>query len=251
MNWFPGLRSTAARWAADGLDVLLPPRCAVCAGELAPGGMGAGRVVCHTCAAALGRDVPRCAACGAPVEAAGCGTCRGRRRRWDGIVVLGGYADALREAVLRAKRPAGERVAAALAALLVGRHRDALVAWCPDVVVPVPMHWLRRVARGTNAAETLARGVAAGLGRPCRRLLRRARRTTMQNRLPVAERMGNVRGAFRPCGRLAGRRVLLVDDVTTTGSTLVACAEAAISAGAAAVYAAAVARADAGGSDDA
>jgi predicted amidophosphoribosyltransferase len=165
--------------------------------------------------------------------------------------VLGPYADELRTAVLRAKRPAGDRVAAALAALLVARHRDALVAWGADVVVPVPMHWARRALRGTSAADELARGVAAALGRPCRRLLKRSRATTMQNRLPTGERRGNVRGAFRPRGALAGLRILLVDDVTTTGSTLEACSEAAISAGVAAVYAAAVARADADASGDA
>lgn len=164
--------------------------------------------------------------------------------------MLGPYADELRTAVLRAKRPAGERVAAALAALLVARHRAALSAWRIDVVVPVPMHWARRALRGTSAADELARGVAAALGRPCRRLLRRARATTMQNRLPTTDRRGNVRGAFRTRGPLGGRRILLVDDVTTTGSTLEACGETAISAGAVAVYAAAVARADAEGAID-
>lgn len=165
-------------------------------------------------------------------------------------MVLGSYADDLRTAVLRAKRPAGDRVAAALAALLVERHRHTLSAWNLDVVVPVPMHWLRRVTRGSSAADEIARGVAAALGRPSRRHLRRVRATPMQNTLPFAERRGNVRGAFRARGRLVGLRVLLVDDVTTTGSTLEACGEAAVRAGAAAVYAAAVARADGGGDAD-
>ena len=85
----------------------------------------------------------------------------------------------------------------------------------------------------------------------CSEKLLRARPTRMQNELPAEERAGNVAGAFRVRGRLDGRRILLVDDVTTTGSTLEACGAAAISAGAAAVYAAVVARADGGGSPDA
>lgn len=253
MGWFGSLRVLAAGLVAEGLDALLPPRCAVCGHELAgrAGDRPGGAPVCPACAATFGRDGARCLSCGAPGALVDCTACRGRRQGWDGIVVLGAYADELRDAVLRAKRPTGERVAAALAALLVHRRRDVLDAWSPDVVVPVPMHWLRRAVRGTSAADEIARGVAAGLGLPCRRLLRRTRATPMQNTLPAGERRGNVRGAFRVRGRLAGRRVLLVDDVTTTGATLAACGEAAVSAGAAAVYAAAVARADRGESPDA
>jgi predicted amidophosphoribosyltransferase len=166
------------------------------------------------------------------------------------LVVLGPYADDLRTCVLRAKRPAGDIVSAGLAALLVRGHRDRFSAWRIDVVVPVPMHWTRRALRGTSAAEELARGVARGLGLPSRRLLRRWQATRMQNELPVGERRGNVRGAFRASARVAGLRLLLVDDVTTTGATLAACRQAAISAGAAAVYAAVVARADRGDQGD-
>ena len=252
MGWFGRLRAAAAGWAGAGLDVILPPRCAMCGGDLPPFAARAdAALACAACAASLTRDGDRCAACGAPAAAGGCTACRGRGRRWREIVVLGSYADELRSAVLRAKRPAGAAVAATLATLLVRRHRDTFAGWRPDVVVPVPMHWMRRAGRGTNAADEIARGLARGLGVPCRRLLRRRRATAMQNTLPVADRRGNVRDAFRARGRLAGLRILLVDDVTTTGSTLEACAEAAVSAGAAAVYAAAIARADGGATTDA
>ena len=159
-------------------------------------------------------------------------------------MVLGGYGDELRTAVLRAKRPGAETVAAALGRLLVRRHRDVLAAWGCDVVVPVPMHWTRRMMRGTSAAEEIARQVAADLGLPCRRLLARVRATRMQNELPFEERPGNVRGAFRARRGTAGRRILLVDDVVTTGGTLAECRRALAAAGAAAVHAAAAARAE-------
>ena len=158
--------------------------------------------------------------------------------------MLAGYTDDVRTAVLATKRPGGEWHAAGLATLLVRRHRGSFAEWAIDLVVPVPMHWLRRASRGTSAAHEIARGVAAGLGLPCRRSVRRTRRTRMQNELPFEERHANLQGAFRAAGRLEGSRVLLVDDVTTTGSTLAGCREVLVEAGATAVYAAVVARAD-------
>ena len=238
------LRSVFEELAGRGIDLVCPPRCGFCRAETASGGLS---VVCPECQRLLAIDIARCLRCGAPGSAEGaCRHCRGRWREWDGIVLLGGYADHLRQAVLAAKRPAGELVLAGLAALLLDKHRETLAAWRPDLVVPVPMHWIRRMARGTSAAQGLARQLGASLGVPCRGSLRRIRSTRMQNELPPGERPANVRGVFRSSPAVAGRRVLLVDDVTTTGATLAECRAALIAAGATAVYAAVVARADRG-----
>ncbi|MFM8735967.1 MAG: ComF family protein [Pirellulales bacterium] len=228
------------------VDLLVPPRCVFCAAEAHEIGGGV-VVVCPACAAALSRDVERCPTCGEP-SAAGASSCERcvRRRIGDGIVVLSAYGDEVRSPVLRAKRPGGEGVAAGLAALLVAKHADRLRSWQIDVVTPVPMHWLRRLGRGTSAAAQIGRGVARGLRLPLRPLLVRRRWTTMQNELPFEDRAANLRDAFHAGGAAAGRRVLLVDDVTTSGSTLAECRRVLVEAGAAAVYAAVVARADRG-----
>lgn len=228
------------------VDLLLPPRCVFCGVEEERPGMEAA-TVCPSCAAALSRDVIRCPACGEPAATASmpCDRCA-RRRHGDGIVVLASYGDEVRGPVLRAKRPGGEAAAAGLAALLVAKHADRLRAWAPDVVTAVPMHWLRRLGRGTSAAHEIGRGVARGLGVPLRRLLVRRRWTRMQNELPFEERAANLRAAFRVAAPIAGRRVLLVDDVTTSGSTLAECRRVLVEAGASAVYAAVVAKADRG-----
>ncbi|MBO5659475.1 MAG: ComF family protein [Bacteroidaceae bacterium] len=98
-----------------------------------------------------------------------------------------------------------------------------------DLVVPVPLHWLRRWKRGYNQAEVIASGVAECLGIPMRPdILSRIRRTRTQTRLSIAEKRANVSGAFAipakpPAEPTPFRHILLVDDVFTTGSTLGAC----------------------------
>ncbi len=114
-----------------------------------------------------------------------------------------------------------------------------------DMVVPVPLHWRRQMTRGYNQAERIARPLARRLGRPLVAALWRCRATPPQARLERSRRQANLRGAFR--GRRAavairGRRVLLVDDVTTTGATLSHAARALRRSGASWVMALAVGR---------
>jgi ComF family protein len=145
------------------------------------------------------------------------------------------------------KHGAGEPLSAAMGDLLVAKRRGMLAAVEADVVVHIPMYWGRRLVRGTNSPEILARRLARRLGIPWEsRLLVRRRNTLVQPDLPPRERFRNIQGAFRVDKGydLGGARVLLVDDVLTTGAT---CSEAAKwlkQAGAAHVAVAVLARAD-------
>lgn len=246
MAWSEIIRRPWAGWTVCA-DLLYPPRCLLCGREPAarPPARAAAVPLCDTCTSDLQADTGRCLRCGGGHRG---GACR-PLPACDGIVVLGGYADRIRDAVLRCKRPAGDGLARALAALLVDVHGATLREWRIDRVAAVPMHWRRRFVRGTSAADELATAVAARLHRPHRRLLVRRLATRMQNELPVADRPANVAAAFALRRSAAGGRVLLVDDVCTTGATLSACARTLKAAGAAAVYAVAVARAEPGRGD--
>jgi ComF family protein len=114
-----------------------------------------------------------------------------------------------------------------------------------DAVVPVPMHRSKLRRRGYNQAELLARAVARRIDAKCERaLLTKRSETPAQSKLARAEPAANVRHAFLASRRAEGRSILLVDDVTTTGETIRACANALLRAGAARVCAAVVAKTD-------
>jgi len=115
-----------------------------------------------------------------------------------------------------------------------------------DAIVPVPLHWWRRWNRGFNQSELLARALSRSTGIPVRDALRRTRPTASQAGLSNTARRRNMVQAFR-CRReiaVRGKRILLVDDVMTTGSTATACARALKGAGATRVAVLTVARAD-------
>lgn len=150
-----------------------------------------------------------------------CRRCRRGNRQVDRARAVGGYDGALRAIVHALKYEGRRSLARPLAELMRIRGADMLTG--ADWAVPVPLHSARQRERGFNQAADLARH----LGVPVRRALRRHRATRAQTGLPAARRHRNVRGAFalaRGWEGLEGTTVCLVDDVSTTGATLDACA---------------------------
>jgi ComF family protein len=152
---------------------------------------------------------------------------------------VGPYEGALRAIVHAMKYDRRPTIARHLAA----RMRDAgsEVLEGADILVPVPLHHSRERARGFNQARELARHI----GLPVAAALVRTRRTQSQADLPAARRHANVRGAFarQPGTAVSGLTIVLIDDVSTTGATLNACARALLDAGAESVRALTAARA--------
>jgi predicted amidophosphoribosyltransferase len=149
----------------------------------------------------------------------------------------------MRSAVLAAKRPGGDSAAAWLADRLWKLRAAELAPLGIDLVIPVPQHWTRRVVAPQNAAESIARRLAARLNAPFRRhILVKTRRTPKQTSLAPSARRENLRGCFHSLRPLHGRRVLLVDDVLTTGTTANRASRALLDVGAEAVWVAAPAR---------
>jgi ComF family protein len=241
-------RRTVASASARAIDallaVILAPACAACDAPLEEPSRGP---ICGRCWRQIVPITPPvCDGCGDPLqswrvislEQGVCPRCRRRRHAATRSRAIGLYEGSLRGIVHALKYDGRRSVARPLATLMVECGRAVLEG--VDVAVPVPLHRSRQRARGFNQAYELARH----LGPPVVRALRRVRATPSQTDLPEARRHANVRGAFALArsAPVRGLCVLLVDDVSTTGATLEACARVLREAGAREVRALTAAR---------
>ena len=226
------------RAVRPGLDLLLPPHCAGCSEPV-----GALGQLCAACFAQVGFVTdPCCGRCGLPLgsEAAGgrlqlCGPCRRQPPPWRHARAALLYDGTGRALILRLKHPGSEDIAALLARRMA-RAGERLLSGA-DVLVPVPLHRWRLLRRGYNQSALMARHLGKLTGKPvCVDALRRTRATPPLGGLSAqarADAMANV-VELRTCrgSRIEARRILLIDDVLTSGATAAACTRALLDAGA-------------------
>ena len=174
-----------------------------------------------------------------------CAACRAGLRGFDHAASFGLYDGALRKLIHLYKYSGMKPLARTLAVLM---ERAISIDEPFDAVVAVPLHWRKRWSRGFNQAELLARHVAKKRGIPALDVLLRRRATDVQAGLAIAGRRRNVAGAFalrkKTEPRITGKKILLIDDVMTTGATASACASALKRGGAKSVSLLTLARVD-------
>lgn len=241
-------RPLLRRWGRLALDALVPPLCLACDNPVAdPGQFCAG---CFSAAHLIAP--PLCERCGVPFEAAAqggasgiCGDCRENPPPWRRARAALAYDAVARRLVLPLKYADRPETARHLAPLLA--RAGAVLLAEAEAIVPVPLHRRRLLARRYNQAVVLARALARpGLPALLDALVR-TRPTAPLGELGREDRTREVAGAFAPrparIPALRGRRVVLVDDVLTSGATAGACSRALLEAGAASVDVLALARA--------
>ena len=243
-------RQRASGWATQLLDLVCPPICQLCRRQDLEAQRNA---LCQSCLEKiLAARYPACQRCGArqlPLGLA-CTTCQGRHFSFRQVLVMGPYEDLLREAVLATKRSGFGPLAYVLGELLA----ELLLARCPagsyDLLLPAPIHWRRRFQRGFHATAVMATALERRTGiAASQRLLVHRRAPSKQGTLTEPARQANVRGAYRlrQPAAVCGKRIVLIDDVMTSGATAEELSRLLKAAGAEQVDLLIAARASAGG----
>jgi ComF family protein len=226
---------------ACGLD---EERCGACHAPYSPRDSA---FLCPDCRAAVLCAHALCIRCGAPLPRSSlgdvCARCLANPPPWSNICAVGQYEGLLRDLLLRAKYR-GDRSACRLLGRLLAEKLDArgMDGFRPELILPMPLHPMRLRRRGFNQCQEIAEPVSRLLGMPrCPHLARRIAATPPQTGLRRNERLRNLERAFSVDPAVRGRRLLILDDTITTGTTLRRLARCLLQAGAAEVSAAAVA----------
>jgi ComF family protein len=221
------------------LGLVYPNVCQMC--KVGPARRNDG-FICDPCKLGGVKPIvpPLCARCGLPFEGDitvefQCANCHDRPLYFRSARAASEFSGVVREAIHSYKYNHAIWFEPFLVDLLAnGIAREAAgEAW--DCIVPIPLHWTKHLERSFNQADRLARGLSARLDIPAKGgLVRRTKRTNTQANLSRKERTENVKRAFSYCGKapLNGERLLLIDDVLTTGATASACAKALMDNGA-------------------
>ncbi|MDR3086714.1 MAG: ComF family protein [Azoarcus sp.] len=211
-NTSPFIRARA--FAGRAASRLLAQNCLLC------GQTGEGEILCRACADDLPRlPAPLCPRCALPTTSGElCGACLAHPPHYDRTLAAFSYGFPLDKLIQSFKYAHRLALATYLGREIASLAAESVVA---DLVVPLPLHPVRLRERGFNQALELARPVAATLGLPLdSRTCSRIRHTPAQASLSWKKREKNIRNAFQCTRDLSGRRILLVDDVMTTGASL-------------------------------
>ena len=229
------------------VSLLYPATCTICRQHLRTG-----EYLCDACEAKIARIVPPfCETCSEPFDgsintAFTCANCVHRAIHFDAAVAAYRGRGIVRDVIHQFKYNRQIHLRHVVTRWLCAALDDERLRNIQfDLIVPVPLHAARQRERGFNQASLLAELLSAQTSIPCKPLLKRIRYTTTQTALDRSERMKNLHNAFRlrKNADVRGLRVLLIDDVLTTGSTLSECARILKRAGATSVHAATAARA--------
>ncbi len=228
------------------LDIVFPRFCVLC-------GLGVGDepLFCASCQKLLDGEMarPSCPRCAHSIGPYGfqegrCYACRNTRPRLDNLVRIGPYDDATASIVRAFKYGGRDELDIYLGDLLA--EVIELADWfeSADALICVPTHWRHSIGRKFYAPQVLARATSRAVGIPLVSLLRRTEAGPHQFDVSRAKRMENIRGKFAMRRRVGvrGARICVIDDVSTTGSTLNECARVLKEAGAVAVYGAVIAK---------
>ncbi|MFT5287819.1 MAG: ComF family protein [Planctomycetota bacterium] len=220
------VKAMKAEWLNPLIDAIYPPKCRLC------GGLTGNDLACEEHALPNGLTGPRCDRCAANLPPAikaetRCAACRRKRPNFRRVVALGDYEQgALREWLLALKHGHRKDLAIPLGAYL-GELLMRSGGTSEDILVPVPLHPMRRYERGYDQARALAEATARAAGLDVEPVLKRTRATVPQGTAGAVSRASNVRSAFAIKSganiRIANRRVWLLDDVLTSGATAGEC----------------------------